>query len=31
MTLHKLGKVVYDRDSFHNERYIFPVGYTLTR
>jgi len=31
MTLHKLGTVVYDRDTFHNERYIFPVGYTLTR
>jgi len=31
MTLHSLGKVVYDRDTFHNERYIFPVGYTLTR
>ncbi|ORX49249.1 FYRC-domain-containing protein [Piromyces finnis] len=31
MTLHNLGTVVYDRDSFHNERYIFPVGYTLTR
>jgi len=31
MTLHNLGTVVYDRDTFHNERYIFPVGYTLTR
>jgi chemotaxis protein histidine kinase CheA len=31
MTLLSLGKVVYDRDTFHNERYIFPVGYTLTR
>jgi len=31
MTLHNLGTVVYDREAFHNERYIFPVGYTLSR
>jgi len=31
MTLHDLGTVVYDREAFHNERYIFPVGYTLSR
>ncbi|OHT11334.1 F/Y-rich N-terminus family protein [Tritrichomonas foetus] len=26
-----LGKVVYDRKNYHNERYIFPVGYTAER
>ncbi|KAJ2365964.1 hypothetical protein H4S01_002965 [Coemansia sp. RSA 2610] len=26
-----LGKVVWDRDAFHNERYIWPVGYTVQR
>ncbi|KAI8814917.1 F/Y-rich N-terminus-domain-containing protein [Cladochytrium replicatum] len=30
-TLIALGTVVYDRDSFHTERYIFPVGYTAIR
>ncbi|KAJ1648240.1 hypothetical protein IWQ61_010013 [Dispira simplex] len=26
-----LGKVVYDRDAFHTERYIWPVGYKVKR
>lgn len=26
-----LGKIVTDRPNFHNERYIFPVGYTVSR
>ncbi|KAJ1854462.1 hypothetical protein GGH12_004251 [Coemansia sp. RSA 1822] len=26
-----LGRVVWDRDTFHNERYIWPVGYTVQR
>ncbi|KAJ2824466.1 hypothetical protein IWW50_003321 [Coemansia erecta] len=26
-----LGKVIWDRDAFHNERYIWPVGYTVQR
>ena len=26
-----LGTVVYDRKNFHNERYIFPAGYTAER
>ncbi|KAJ2779174.1 hypothetical protein H4R18_004153 [Coemansia javaensis] len=27
----RLGRVVWDRDAFHNERYIWPVGYTVQR
>ncbi|KAI9497554.1 F/Y-rich N-terminus-domain-containing protein [Zychaea mexicana] len=27
----ELGKVVYDRTSFHSERYIWPVGYCVER
>ncbi|KAJ1860966.1 hypothetical protein LPJ78_005605 [Coemansia sp. RSA 989] len=26
-----LGRVIWDRDTFHNERYIWPVGYTVQR
>ncbi|KAJ2157592.1 hypothetical protein GGH15_005345 [Coemansia sp. RSA 562] len=26
-----LGRVVWNRDAFHNERYIWPVGYTVQR
>ena len=26
-----LGKIVTDRDGFHNERYIFPAGYKATK
>lgn len=31
LTVQSLGKIVSDRDTFHNERYIFPVGYTVSR
>ncbi|KAI7871029.1 F/Y-rich N-terminus-domain-containing protein [Spinellus fusiger] len=31
LTVLNLGKIVSDRDTFHNERYIFPVGYTVSR
>ncbi|KAI7879020.1 FYRN-domain-containing protein [Lichtheimia hyalospora FSU 10163] len=31
LTVHDLGRIVSDRDTFHNERYIFPVGYTVSR
>lgn len=31
LTVISLGKIVYDRDTFHNERYIFPVGFTVQR
>lgn len=31
LSLENLGVIVYDRDSFHNERYIYPVGYKITR
>lgn len=27
LNLVNLGKVVYDRDTFHNDRYIYPAGY----
>ncbi|KAI9469701.1 MAG: F/Y-rich N-terminus-domain-containing protein [Benjaminiella poitrasii] len=31
LTVLKLGKIITDRPAFHNERYIFPVGYTVSR
>ncbi|KAF9099610.1 hypothetical protein BGX23_000653 [Mortierella sp. AD031] len=31
ITLMKIGHVVSDREAFHNERYIWPVGYTMSR
>ncbi|KAI9593092.1 F/Y-rich N-terminus-domain-containing protein [Syncephalis fuscata] len=31
LTIISLGKVEYDREAFHNERYIWPVGYTVQR
>ena len=31
LTVVSLGKIVHDRDAFHNERYIFPVGFTVQR
>ncbi|KAJ3047720.1 hypothetical protein HK097_011278 [Rhizophlyctis rosea] len=31
ITVHALGQIVTDRDNFHNERYIYPVGYTSSR
>ena len=31
LTVHSLGTIVTDRPNFHNERYIFPVGYTVSR
>ncbi|KAI9305924.1 F/Y rich C-terminus-domain-containing protein [Cunninghamella echinulata] len=31
LTVLKLGTIVSDREAFHNERYIFPVGYTVSR
>lgn len=31
LTVLRLGTIVTDRPSFHNERYIFPVGYTVSR
>nr|CAG8555715.1 5615_t:CDS:10 [Entrophospora candida] len=31
LTVLSLGHVVYDRDTFHNERYIWPVGYAVRR
>ncbi|KAL7308540.1 hypothetical protein PS15m_011731 [Mucor circinelloides] len=31
LTVTNLGRIVSDRDAFHNERYIFPVGYTVQR
>lgn len=31
LTVLSLGTIVTDRPTFHNERYIFPVGYTVSR
>ncbi|RKP22716.1 F/Y-rich N-terminus-domain-containing protein, partial [Syncephalis pseudoplumigaleata] len=31
LTVINLGTVVHDREAFHNERYIWPVGYTVQR
>ncbi|KAG0213580.1 hypothetical protein BGX28_003997 [Mortierella sp. GBA30] len=31
ITLVDIGHVVYDREAFHNERYIWPVGYKMSR
>lgn len=31
LTVTNLGKIITDREAFHNERYIFPVGYTVQR
>lgn len=31
ITIMSLGHVVYDREAFHNERYIWPVGYKMSR
>ncbi|KAF9280981.1 hypothetical protein BGZ68_006913 [Mortierella alpina] len=31
ITLLDIGHVVFDREAFHNERYIWPVGYKMSR
>ncbi|SAM01871.1 hypothetical protein [Absidia glauca] len=31
LTVLKLGSIEPHREAFHNERYIFPVGYTVSR
>jgi hypothetical protein len=31
LTVLNLGTIVTDRPNFHNERYIFPIGYTVSR
>ncbi|KAK9674868.1 hypothetical protein K7432_016828 [Basidiobolus ranarum] len=31
LTVSNLGTIVHDRSTFHNERYIWPVGYTVQR
>ncbi|KAF9989242.1 hypothetical protein BGZ75_007064 [Mortierella antarctica] len=31
ITLMDIGHVVFDREAFHNERYIWPVGYKMSR
>ncbi|XRB03887.1 transforming growth factor beta regulator [Pycnococcus provasolii] len=31
VTIESLGEIVWERDSFHNERHIFPVGYKSSR
>lgn len=27
----ELGRIDYERPAFHNDRYIFPIGYTAER
>ncbi|KAG0292166.1 hypothetical protein BGZ98_002706, partial [Dissophora globulifera] len=31
ITIQSIGHVVFDREAFHNDRYIFPVGYKMSR
>lgn len=31
LTVHHLGTIVTNRPNYHNERYIFPVGYSVSR
>ena len=31
LTLWSIGRLVYDRETFHNERYIWAVGYKVSR
>ncbi|KAJ2809708.1 hypothetical protein H4S07_003101 [Coemansia furcata] len=31
LTVLSLGTVIWDRETYHNERYIWPVGYTVQR
>lgn len=31
ITIMSIGYVVYDREAFHNDRYIWPVGYKMSR
>ncbi|KAG0288563.1 hypothetical protein BGZ96_007701 [Linnemannia gamsii] len=31
ITILNIGYVVYDREAFHNDRYIWPVGYKMSR
>ncbi|KAJ2748104.1 hypothetical protein GGI19_006256, partial [Coemansia pectinata] len=31
LTVLSLGTVVWDREAYHNERYIWPIGYTVQR
>ncbi|CAO3575022.1 unnamed protein product [Mortierella alpina] len=31
ITLMDIGRVVFDREAFHTERYIWPVGYKMSR
>ncbi|KAI8917092.1 F/Y-rich N-terminus-domain-containing protein [Powellomyces hirtus] len=31
VTIYDLGTIVWDRKNFHSERYIYPVGYKMSR
>lgn len=31
ITVHNLGKIVYDREAYHSDKSIWPVGYESTR
>lgn len=31
MKLISLGEVEYDRPAYHNDRYVWPIGFTIER
>eukprot|EP01080_Neovahlkampfia_damariscottae_P001827 gene1827-969_t len=31
LTIHSVGKVIYDRPAYHTDKYIWPVGFKATR
>lgn len=31
LTIHNLGKIVYDRPGYHTENWIYPIGFVSTR
>lgn len=31
LTVKRLGHIIWDREAFHNDRYIWPVGFTVSR
>jgi hypothetical protein len=31
LTVYSLGRIEHERDNFHNDRYIWPVGYQISR
>lgn len=31
VTIYSIGKIIWDREGYHTQRYIFPVGYRAER